>query len=75
MADPVEIRTVEKEKIVIPNFNFEVGEKTHCDLGTEIKPCEIIGKKSNGSYAIKYTHTGIAGGEKIITIDADNILK
>lgn len=69
------IKTVEKQVIVHPDFEFKTGDKTYCDLGTEIKPCEIIGKKSSGSYAIKYTHTGIAGGEKIITIPASQILK
>lgn len=74
-ADPVEVKTVEREKVVHAKFEYEVGDKVHCELSTEIKPCEIVAKKSNGSYAIKYTHTGIAGGEKVILMDADNILK
>lgn len=68
-------KTIEREKIVHPDFEFEAGDKTYCDLGTEVKQCEIIGKKSSGTYAIKYTHTGIAGGEKIIIINASQILK
>ena len=75
MAPSTEIKTVEKKVIVSPDFKFETGNKVFCDLGTGIKPCEVVGKKSNGSYAIKYTHTGIAGGEKIITIDASDMLR
>lgn len=74
-ADPVEIRTVEKEKIVHPDFEFNAGDKKYCDLGTQIKPCEIIGKKSSGLYVIKYNHDGIAGGDKIIDIPARDIVK
>lgn len=75
VKDPVEIRTVEREKIVHPDFEFNVGDKKYCDLGTQIKPCEIIGKKSSGLYVIKYNHDGIAGGEKIIDIPASDIVK
>lgn len=75
VADPVEIKTVEKEVVVHPQFEFKVGEKVYCELSTQIKPCEILAKKSNGSYAIKYNHEGIAGGDKIIIMDADNILR
>ncbi len=75
MAPNEVTKTVEKEVIVNPDFKFEVGDKKYCDLGTQIVPCEVVGKKSSGSYAIKYTHKGIAGGEKIITIDASDILK
>ncbi len=74
-ANPVEIKTVEKEKIVHPDFKFNTGDKKYCDLGTQVKPCEIIGKKSNGSYVIKYNHEGIAGGDKIITIDGSDIVE
>lgn len=75
VADPVEIKTVEKEKIVNPDFTFENGDKVYCDLGTETKPCEIIAKKSNGLYAVKYHHSGIASGDKIIIVPASTILK
>lgn len=75
MAPNEVTKTVEKEKIVHPNFEFNTGDKKHCDLGTQIKPCEIIGKKSSGSYVIKYNHEGIAGGDKIITIDASDIVE
>lgn len=74
-ADRTEIRTVEREKIVNPDFQFENGDKVYCDLGTETTPCEIIAKKSNGLYAIKYHHSGIASGDKIIIVPASTILK
>lgn len=75
MADPTHIKTVEKEVVVNPSFEFEPGDKTHCEIGTEVKPCEIIAKKSNGSYAVKYHHSGIAAGDKIIMINPSSILK
>ena len=75
MKDPVAIKTVEKEVIVHPDFQFKSGDKTHCDLGSEVKPCEVIAQKSNGKYAIKYTHTGLGGGEKIIIVDSSQILR
>lgn len=67
--------TVEKEKIVNPAFEFKVGDKKYCEIVTEIKPCEIVGQKSSGTYAIKYNEDGWFGGEKIITIPASQILK
>ena len=66
-ADPVKVQTVEKEKIVNPDFEFKVGDKRYCEIVTEIKPCEIVGLKSSGTYAIKYNEDGWFGGEKIIT--------
>ncbi len=74
-APPVEIKEVEKRVVVVPDFAFEAGEKVYCEIGTEVKPCEIIAKKNNGTYAVKYTHKGIAGGEKIIMMTPSSILK
>lgn len=74
-ANPVEIKTVEKEVIVNPEFEFKTGDKAFCEIGTEVKPCEIIAKKSNGLYAVKYHHSGIASGDKIIMMTPSGILK
>lgn len=75
MADPVLTKTVEKEKIVNPVFEFKPGDKVHCELATEVKPCEIVAKKHTGSYAVKYHHSGIAGGDKVIILSPQSILK
>lgn len=75
MADPVQVKTVEKEVVVNPVFEFKVGDKAHCEIGTEVKPCEIIAQKSTGSYAVKYYHSGIAGGDKIIIMSPQSILR
>lgn len=74
-APTTTVKTVEMEKVVHPDFQFSVGDKKYCDLGTQIKPCEIIGKKSSGSYVIKYNHDGVAGGNKIIEIPASDIVQ
>ncbi len=75
MANPVQVKTVEKEKIVNPAFEFKVGDKKYCEISTEIKPCEILALKSTGSYAVKYHEDGWAGGDKIIIMNPSSILK
>lgn len=73
--DTTKTITVEKEKIVNPDFEFNVGDKKYCEIVSEIKPCEIVGQKSSGAYAIKYNEDGWFGGEKIITIPGSQILR